>query len=749
MDLDRLKTQLFALDPRLYQIASLSTLLLYGLGWLHFDVSVAQIAVTLGTALLTQYAGTRFYKLPGFDPLSALVSAVGLCIFLRTDDLLVVALTAFVAIASKFLIRWHKKHVFNPTNLALVVMIAAGLGWISPGQWGQVAWLGLLIAGMGSLVVTRAARADVTLSFLGFYVGLLITRALWLGDPLAIPLHQIESVTLLIFSFFMISDPKTTPDSRAGRIVFALLVAMIALYVQFGLFKPNGPLWGLILCSPLVPVIDRLLPGLQFKWSSPTTGHAPVFPASIRKCPVPVPVPVHSSTKEVLMRRVTGSLFTLLFGLLLWSSDASAFCGFYVGKADTKLFNKASEVAIARHDNKTVITMANDFKGDVKEFAMVVPVPVVLEKEQIHIGDPAVLKHLADYSAPRLVEYFDENPCRRYDMFQDRLGAMKSMAPAAEAKRDRDQVLGVTVEAQYLIGEYDILILSAKESAGLETWLAENGYKIPAGASAVLHSYLKQNLKFFVAKVNLGEQARLGLTHLRPLQIAFESPRFMLPIRLGTVNADGAQELFIYFLTKQGRVETTNYRTVRLPEAQEIPLYVKDRFGDFYRDLFTQQVKRESERGVFLEYAWDMNWCDPCAANPLSADELRGLGVFWQDQNVRAGKGLNLPMAQNVFLTRLHVRYDAAHFPEDLMFQETPDRSNFQARYILRHPWTGTDECPAATAYRQQLRDRYEKEAQTLATLTGWNIGEIRKQMHITAVPAGDGKKWYQQLWAN
>ena len=171
MGLDRLKTQLFALDPRLYQIASLSTLLLYGLGWLHFDVSVAQIAVTLGTALLTQYAGTRFYKLPGFDPLSALVSAVGLCIFLRADDLLVVALTAFVAIASKFLIRWRKKHVFNPTNLALVVMIAAGLGWISPGQWGQVVWLGLLIAGMGSLVVTRAARADLTLSFFGFYVG--------------------------------------------------------------------------------------------------------------------------------------------------------------------------------------------------------------------------------------------------------------------------------------------------------------------------------------------------------------------------------------------------------------------------------------------------------------------------------------------------------------------------------------------------------------------------------------------------
>ena len=449
------------------------------------------------------------------------------------------------------------------------------------------------------------------------------------------------------------------------------------------------------------------------------------------------------------MKRIVVPILTMLIGLFAWSGEASAFCGFYVGKADTKLFNKASEVAIARHDNKTIITMANDFKGDVKEFAMVVPVPTVLEKEQIHVGDPAVLKHLADYSAPRLVEYFDENPCRRYDMMQDRMGAMKSMTPAAaEAKRERDQVLGVTVEAQYLVGEYDILILSAKESAGLETWLTENGYKIPNGASAVLHSYLKQNLKFFVAKVNLGEQAKLGLTHLRPLQIAFESPKFMLPIRLGTVNADGAQELFIYFLTKQGRVETTNYRTVRLPEAQEIPLYVKDQFGDFYRDLFTQQVKRESERGVFLEYAWDMNWCDPCAANPLSAEELRGLGVFWQENVGRAGKGFR-GQAQNVFLTRLHVRYDAAHFPEDLTFQETSDRSSFQARYILRHPWTGTDECAAATAYRQHLRERYEKEAQTLATLTGWNIGEIRKTMNIAAVPTVEGKKWYQQLWAN
>ena len=286
MNLDRLKIQFSSLDPRLYQIASLSTLLLYGLLWLHFDVSVLQIAVTIGTALLTQYAGTRYFNLPSFDPRSPLISALSLCLLLRTNDLPVAALAAFIAIGSKFVIRWKGNHLFNPTNLALVVMLAGGLGWISPGQWGQVAWFGFLIACLGSLVVTRAARADVTLAFLGFYVGLLVTRALWLGDPLTIPLHQIESGALLIFAFFMISDPKTTPDSRTGRVVYALIVAIAALYVQFGLFRPNGPLWALIVCAPLVPLFDRLIPGLRYDWANPSSGRSSTKPTT----PMPDPL---------------------------------------------------------------------------------------------------------------------------------------------------------------------------------------------------------------------------------------------------------------------------------------------------------------------------------------------------------------------------------------------------------------------------------------------------------------------------
>ncbi|MFO0706613.1 MAG: RnfABCDGE type electron transport complex subunit D [Nitrospira sp.] len=282
MNLNRLIHRLSPDDPRLYQIASLSALLLYGVIGLHFEVSLAQIAVTVGAALLTQYAGTTYVKLPSFDPKSPLISALSLCLLLRTDHLAVAALASFIAIASKFLVRWREKHLFNPTNLALAGMLGSGLGWISPGQWGQVAWVGFLTACLGSLVVTRAARADVTLSFLGCYVGLLVARALWLGDPLTIPLHQIESGALLIFSFFMISDPKTTPDSRVGRIGYALFVALAALYVQFGCFKPNGPLWGLIICSPLVPLIDWIFPGVRYDWRRPTNDRAPVpMPLSI------------------------------------------------------------------------------------------------------------------------------------------------------------------------------------------------------------------------------------------------------------------------------------------------------------------------------------------------------------------------------------------------------------------------------------------------------------------------------------
>ncbi|HEY6843462.1 MAG TPA: DUF2330 domain-containing protein, partial [Thermoanaerobaculia bacterium] len=382
----------------------------------------------------------------------------------------------------------------------------------------------------------------------------------------------------------------------------------------------------------------------------------------------------------------------------------------------------------------TVMTMNNDFQGEPRDFAVVIPVPTPITREQIHVPERALIDHIDAYSAPRLVEYFDDDPCRRlYPMAAPMNGVAMQKAAKDET---RAQSLGVTIEARYTVGEYDILILSAQQSNGLEIWLRENGYTIPQGASRVLQSYIRQNMKFFVAKVNLKEQEKLGYNYLRPIQVAYESPKFMLPIRLGTVNANGPQELFVYALTRKGRVETTNYRTVRLPSDMDVPLYVRDEFAPFYKALFNEQVRKDDMSTVFTEYAWDMNWCDPCAADPLSRDELHRLGVFWIDVN---GSSPN-----DVFITRLHVRYDRAHFPEDLVFQETGDRQNFQARYVLRHPWNGESQCEAAQQYRRTVRDRQEQEARNLASLTGWNIHDVRKKMNLASTTQPREKKWWE-----
>ena len=443
---------------------------------------------------------------------------------------------------------------------------------------------------------------------------------------------------------------------------------------------------------------------------------------------------------------------------------AQAFCGFYVGRADAGLFNDASKVIMARAGERTVITMQNDYAGPLPAFAMVVPVPEVPRREQIRIADARVFERIDAYSAPRLAEYFDPDPCAaRRDNLADRAQSALQ-APQASMEMARTKATGVAVEAAYAVGEYDIVILSAQQSDGLESWLRDNGYRIPAGAARALAPYVRQGMKFFVAKVNLAEQARVvgsgdgGSRQLRPLQFAFRSEKFMLPIRLGMLNARGPQDLLLWVLTRQGRVEASNYRTLKLPANMDLPVGARGDFARFYKGLFAEQARRESHRVVFTEYFWDMSWCDPCAADPLSPEELREAGVFWLDGVAEDGAPANLvrprrgpvggplvgPLggpiggAQPVMLTRLHLRYTRDTFPEDLSFQETRDRQNYQARYVLRHAWRGDpDACPEARPSLRQVRERREREAQALANLTGWDVNEVRERYRVSSTPRG------------
>ncbi|MCK5726388.1 MAG: DUF2330 domain-containing protein [Thiotrichaceae bacterium] len=421
-------------------------------------------------------------------------------------------------------------------------------------------------------------------------------------------------------------------------------------------------------------------------------------------------------------------LTTFLLGISLISS-AQAFYGFYVGKDDKPLFNKSSQVVYVRDGDRNIITMVNNYKGEAKDFALVVPVPTLLKKDEIRIINNATIQRLDDYSAPRLVEYHDSDPCQPSETTYE-----LSITPPAPVVNKAEQ-LGVEIEAKYTVGEYDILLLSAQESKNLVTFLKSEGYQLPAGAERVISRYIKQDMKFFIAKINLTVFVETGYTKLRPIQIAYDSKRFILPIRLGTLNAKGEQELFVYALARKGQVKITNYRTIKLPTNRELPSYIKKKklFGKFYKDMFNTQAKKYN-KVAFLEYAWNMSHCDLCGAKPLTNKELKELGVFWKDDPV--------------YLSRLHLRYDKKKFPEDLMFQITADHSTFQGSYALHHAFTGAAQCIAGNKYfHKELPKRFKEEIKTLAELTNWKIKDIRKQQGIPKHNTYQTDDWIERIW--
>jgi len=418
---------------------------------------------------------------------------------------------------------------------------------------------------------------------------------------------------------------------------------------------------------------------------------------------------------------------------------ALALCGFYAATSGTPLFSSASKVVVARHEGRTVLTMVSNYQGALEEFALLVPVPDALEPGQIHVAEHALVDRLDAYTAPRLVEYGDRNPCRNEAGIAP---AERSPAPIA--------VHGVGIEAQQTVGEYDITILSAKRSAGLAGWLRENGYHLPAGAEDALAPYAAERMRFLLVRVNLKEQTKLGYSFLRPLQIAYESDDLVLPIRLGMLNADGPQDLIVLALTRGGRVESSNYPMREIPSDVDLPLYVAKDPAGLYADAFRTTLFEAKGPAVFLEYAWEINACDPCAAKPLSFEELRQLGAFWiMDDGPKPAAAL----AGEVFVTRLHLRYDAKDFPEDLRLRETQDRSRFQGLYVLRQPWIGEAGCEVARTYIEALPQRFEEEAQALSRLTGRPLHDIRKRMESAGQPfdpaelAERQRRWWERLW--
>lgn len=262
-------------DPRYFQIAVLTALIGAGTFLLHIGVTPVHAAAALLSTQATQLLASRVLGIR-FDPLSALITGLSLTLLLRTDSTSLVIVAGLLAIASKFLVRIRGKHLFNPANFAIVsLMLATDRAWISTGQWGSATIGALTIACLGFLVLSRARRAGTTLAFLCTFAGLLLARALWLGDPLTLVVHHLQNGALMVFAFFMISDPKSTPDSAAGRAVFGATVALLAVVIQFAWYQPFGPMLALFFLAPLTPLLDALWHGQRYRWCP-----GPDFPSS-------------------------------------------------------------------------------------------------------------------------------------------------------------------------------------------------------------------------------------------------------------------------------------------------------------------------------------------------------------------------------------------------------------------------------------------------------------------------------------
>lgn len=259
------------MDARLFQIAFQAILLTLGVLLRDFSLLPAQMALAIAAATLTQACWLRYLGLQQVGYLSPLITGLGLSLLLRADSLWLHPLVAMLAISGKFLIRVRGKHVFNPANfgvgLALLVLPGA---WVSPGQWGNDLGIGLWLVALGATVATRARRDDAAWLFLGVFLGLTAARLALLGYPLAraweIWSHQSLNGALLLFAFFMISDPMTLPDRPAARRAHVILVASVAFAWQFVFYRPNGPLWALLCLALLVPLWDAIWPGKRHNW---------------------------------------------------------------------------------------------------------------------------------------------------------------------------------------------------------------------------------------------------------------------------------------------------------------------------------------------------------------------------------------------------------------------------------------------------------------------------------------------------
>lgn len=347
--------------------------------------------------------------------------------------------------------------------------------------------------------------------------------------------------------------------------------------------------------------------------------------------------------------------------MTLLSPDSHAFCGTYAGQAGAELYNHASQLAVVRQGSRTTLTLVNDVQGNVEDFALVVPVPEVLGADDVTVLDPELIGRLDAYSAPRLVTYTCDD--FSWDSAVPESGGLDSGGSGLGGSADDS----VTVEAEFSAGEYDIVVLSSDESAALVTWLNDNGYSVSQDAEDLLGEYIDGGSRFFAAKVNL-DAVPEGASYLSPLQFGYDADAFALPVRLGTLNSPGEQDLIVYALSDAGQTHISNYPEVEQETDCMVDVAAAGGLGPFVAERFQAALATEERPGWVLEYGWTPSGCDPCAGDPLADDDMHALG--WSGETTEA------------FFSRIHMRYGPDDIDQDLVFYGSGIQSFTQLRYI-------------------------------------------------------------------
>jgi MYXO-CTERM domain-containing protein len=382
-------------------------------------------------------------------------------------------------------------------------------------------------------------------------------------------------------------------------------------------------------------------------------------------------------------------------------ATAHAFCGFYINGAGGDMFNNATQVVLMRAGTRTVLAMQNNYQGPPSDFAMVVPVPVVLHEGDVKTLPKDVFDRVDVMGSPRLVEYWEKDPCAPDDVSYPYAPPLPSPVVEEEDASSSAGRHGVKIEAQFTVGEYQIVILSAADSTGLDAYLREQHYQIPAGAEPLLRPYVAAGMKFFVAKVDPKKVTFVnGQAQLSPLRFHYDSEEFSLPIRLGLANSSGTQDLIVNIIAEKQRYEVANYPNVTIPTNFDVKDAVRTRFGEFYAALFDRTVAQHPG-AVVTEYSWIAESCDPCPGPTLTPTDFATLGADVL--------GIDANAMYELTLTRLHARYGKDGAPNDLVFRAAPPivggremrddhgvlehgakpdaLNNFQARYAIRHAW--------------------------------------------------------------